>query len=156
MERIFLIANIANYGVEVSLFLLATAAAWRWGGRAARLAALVNLAAWAATTPANLLPIPEMRQAYLVCALDLITAAAFLYVAARFNSLWIAVAVLAEGVQTCVDLVYLGEGSSLGRMNHFLMGAADSVLTYVIQIAIICAALGDRRRRLAPEAAVRV
>ncbi len=156
MERIFLIANIANYGVEVALFLLATAAAWRWGGPAARMAALVNLFAWLVTTPANLLPIPETPQAYLVCTLDLITAAAFLCVAATFNSLWIAVAVLAEGVQTCVDLVYLGEGSSLGRMNHFLMGAADSVLTYVIQVAIICAALGDRRRRLAPEAPLRV
>jgi len=155
MNTFFLAANLANYAAEFLLFLAASVAAWRWGGPAARAGALVNLAAWLLTTPANFLPIGETQQMYLVCALDLLAAAGFLFVAARYNSLWIATAVLAEGVQTCVDVVYVGEGSSLDRIHHFLVGATDSAFTWAIQIAILGAALADRRR-LASGASVRV
>jgi hypothetical protein len=155
MQTFFLIANLANYVLELSLFLAACLAVWRWGGPAVRLAGVINVVAWVVTTPANLAPLPEMLQAYLVCTLDLLTAAAFLYVAARYNNLWIAVTVLAEGVQTCIDLVYLGEGSSLGRIHHLLLGATDSAFTCAIQIAIIGAARADRSR-LAPNPPLRV
>ncbi len=148
MERICLIANIANYGVEVALFLLATAAAWRWGGPAARMAALVNLFAWLVTTPANLLPIPETPQAYLVCTLDLITAAAFLCVAATFNSLWIAVAVLAEGVETLDEVETLqGMGCRLFQGFFFSRPLDAAAFVRTVKDPEWLAQLGSPARR---------
>ena len=155
MEHAFLIANWANYLLQALFVALVLAASRRWGAPAARLAALVNVAAGTVTSGFGLLPLPETVAVWVVCALDLMTAAAFLYVAGRYNSLWITAAVLAQGVQAGIDVIYIGQGSGFDRIHHFLFGAVENIFTYAIQAAILGAVLADRRR-LAHEGAVRV
>lgn len=155
MEQIFLIANWANYLLQGALVAMIWLAARRWGGSTAKLAALINVPAWTAVTVFGFLPLTETRAMAVGCSFDLLTAAAFLYVAVRDNSPWISVAVLAQGVQTAIDVIYVGQGSSFDRIHHFLLGAVENLFTYAIQVAIIGAVLADRRR-LALQAPVRV
>ena len=156
MEHLYLIANWADYAAELLLMVAATVAAVRWGGPAARIAAAVNVIACVLTTPAALMPGDETLRMWVICGLYILTAAGFLYAAARFNSLWISIAVLAQGTQLGIDVFFIGQASSFDRLHHFLLGAAENAFTWVIQIAILGAALADRRRRLALQGAVRV
>jgi hypothetical protein len=155
MEQLFLYSNIANVLAQLLLVVTSTLAARRWGGPAARFAALVNAVIWPLTTCFGLLPVPDAPAVRVACSLDLLAAAGFLYAAARYNSLWIGVAVLAQGVQTAIDVIYIGDGSSFDRIHHFIIGATQNLFTYAIQIAILGAALADRRR-LALQTPVRV
>jgi len=155
MNQLFLIANWADFLGQTALMAAATVAALRWGGPAARLAAAVNVVAFAVTTPAGFLSAEDAVRMWVVCGLDLLAAAGFLYAAARYNSLWIGVAVLAQGIQAAVDVIYFGHGSSFTRVHHFLFGAVENAFTWAIQFAILGAALADRRR-LALQGAVRV
>ena len=156
MDRLYLIANWTDFVGQVSLLIAVTMAARRWGGSAARTAALVNVVAFLVTNPASFLPLGEAERMWMICSLDLLAGAGFLYAAARYNSLWISVAVLAQGIQTGIDVIFIGQGSSFDRVHHFYLGAAENAFTWAIQIAILAAALADRRRRLALQGAVRV
>jgi hypothetical protein len=155
MESVFLIANGANYLAQLLLVVGATLAALSWGGPAARVAALVNAVIWPLTTCFGLLQIPATPATWIACALDLSAGAGFLYAAARYNSLWISVSVLAQGIQAAVDVIYIEQGASFDRLHHFMIGAAANAFTYAIQAGILGAALTDRRR-LALQAPVRV
>lgn len=147
VERLFLIANCLDFAAQIALMVMATLAARRWGGQATRIAAVVNVIAFALTTPAGLLPLPDAERMVTVCSLDLLTAAGFLYAAARYNSLWISVSVLAQGIQAAIDMIYVEQGASFDRLHHFMIGAAANAFTYAIQAGILGAALTDRRRR---------
>lgn len=155
MDHLFLIANWANYVAQAIFVAAVTVTAWRSSDPGVRFACRVNLVFWPVTTVFSLLPVPEAPAMWVVCALDLGAAGGFLYAAARYNSLWISAAVLAQGVQTAVDVIYIGQGSSFDRLHHFMFGAMDNLFTYVIQAAILGAALAARRR-LALRGAVRV
>jgi len=155
VEQIFLIANWIDFIAQILLMAAASVAAWRWGRQGVRIAAAVNVFAFVLTSPVVLLPFGDQGRMWLTCSLDLLAAAGFLYAAARYNSLWIGVAVLAQGVQAAIDVIYVGQGSSFTRIHHFMFGAVENAFTYVIQIAILGAALADRRR-LALQAPVRV
>ncbi len=156
MDHFYLIANWADYAAELLLLVLSCVAAERWGAPAARIAAVVNLVSCILTTPVAFLITDETVRMWVTCSLDILTAAGFLYAAARYNSLWISVAVLAQGIQTGLDVIFIGQGSSFDRVHHFYLGAAENAFTWAIQIAILGAALADRRRRLALQGTVRV
>lgn len=155
MDSWFLFANVANYLVQGLLVAAGMGLARRWGGPAARLAALVNAVVWPLTVTFGVLPIPDTPAVWISVTLDLAAGAGFLYSAARFNSLWISVAVLAQGVQAGIDVIYVGDGASFDRVHHFMIGVGQNIFTYVIQVCILGAALADRRR-LALQAPVRV
>jgi len=152
MEQAFLFANIANYLVQLMLVAGVIFAALFWGGPGPRLAGAATAIAWPATSFCGLLPLPESTAVWIICALDLLNAAALLYAAARYNSLWISLAVVAQGVQAGVDLIYVGQGSGFDRIHHFMVGVSENLFTYIILISLLGAARADRARSCARRA----
>ncbi len=155
MHPYLAILEVANFWIQAAFTAAVSAYAITRGGDGPRGAAVVNLIGWSVGWAANYLMKLGGPQLLVICAADALVAAGFLYFAVRYNSLWLAVGVIAQGVQLALDYITLIEWHGLGLPARVLWNVALNGLTDVIQISVLGAAIAGRRR-LALHGAVRV
>ena len=140
--------NAANPWLQLLLAVLVTAYAFACGGPGVRGAAAVNAVGWIVGWIGNYLIQPVGLHLLITCTQDALVAAGFLYFAVRYNSLWLSVAVIAQGAQLGLDFISITEWNGFSPPVRFVWGVVLNGLTDVMQISLLGAAVADRRRMI--------
>jgi hypothetical protein len=155
MHRLLSEIDLFNIWFEGLFAAAVSLYAWVKGGRAARAAGVINALAWPVGTVTKMIIEPVALQLAIACTQDALVAVGLLYLSFRYNSLWLGVGVIAQGLQLALDYVYVSQRAEFAQLNRFMLGAVLNGLTYVILISILGAAVAERRR-LALQGPVRV
>ncbi len=147
--------DVANLWFQALLAAAVTAYALMRGGPEVRGAAIVNAVGWIVGCASNYLVRPVGPHLAVTCIQDALVAAGFLYFAVRYNSLWLTIGVIAQGVQLALDFMSVTEWDGFSVPVRLVWSAALNGLTDVMQISVLGAAMAARRR-LALPAPVRV
>ena len=91
--------DLLNIWFEALFAALVSLFAWTKGGRAARAAAIINVVAWPVGTVTKMMIKPVGLELAVTCSQDALVAGALLYLSVRYNSLWLSVGVIAQGLQ---------------------------------------------------------
>lgn len=138
--------DLANTFFQAVLAAAVTAYALARGGPEVRGAAIVNAVGWIVGWAGNYLVKPVGVHLAVTCTQDVLVAAAFLYFAVRYNSLWLAIGLIAQGVQLALDFISVTEWDGFSLPVRFIWGVVLNSLTDVMQISILGAAIAARRR----------
>ena len=147
--------NSVNLWLQVAFTVGATIYALVLGGPAARAAAVVNALGWIVGSISNYLVHPASLQLTITCTQDALVAAGFLFLAVRYNSPWLCLGVIAQGLQLGLDFLLIGDWTRMAWQNRFAAGVVLNGLTYVLQFSVLGVTL-EERRRLALAGPVRV
>ena len=143
-------ANLGFDGVQSPLGLIALLAtatfAWRLGGKAERLGALILTLGWAAAALARILVGSSLAAAPLFS--DAINAAGLLWVALRYSSLWLGPAMLCYSGAMAAQAVQLGAVEAQGWPAAFFP-VLDPILGNLVLAAVAGGTLAAMRRRRA-------
>ena len=141
------VADVISFVVQTLAATWVCAFAWRRGGPAERLCAVVFWVAWMIGL-AMTLSGPAYDPPLGVLG-DVAMAAAFLFAAARHNRPWLGVGLIAQGLQLALRLldVYLPEPA--GAPIWMAVGVGINVLNLVMMAALVASTLAWRPRTAA-------
>ena len=145
-----LIIDFALYAVFLGVMLGVCLLAWFKGRPADKYGALVFLASVGATMAlefgtGSLNPlVPELF-------FDGLEAAGFLFLAVRYNNLWLGAAMIAKGLQLALHATHLTDTQdpALGRIN--LYAASLTLISFIILMIILGGTLASIRARRATD-----
>lgn len=108
------------------------------GGPAARQATFVFFGVTLGVTAFRFLPIPPEQAAGLTLGGDAVLALAFLWLAMRHRSLWLAGAMMAQGTAFAFHAFLLEqENSEIDQKTYFIFAVGMNLMTWVVMLLIL-------------------
>jgi hypothetical protein len=138
--------DLVDLWFQSILALAATAYALLRGGPKVRGAAIVNAIGWIVGGFAAYQIKPMGLHLVVTCASDAVVAVGLLYFTLKYDSPWLSLGVVAQGLQLALDSFVTTHWREFALVQRVMLGALLNGLTAMIQISILGAAIAERRR----------
>jgi hypothetical protein len=120
------------------------------GGPRLRGPAILTAVAWTAGTIANYMIKPVGPHLILTCAIDALAGVGLLYYTLRYDSPWLSLAVIAQGVQLALDSFMAIQWSGFAVLHRVMVSVVWNGLSDLILVGVLGFAISERRRLALP------
>jgi hypothetical protein len=133
------------WGQSIFAAVLTAHALMRCGPRV-RVPIIVNGVCFAASSTANLLIKPLGPHLLVTYASDTALAVGLLYFALKYDSAWLSLAVVAQGLMLAMETFTIGRFHGAPILQQFAIGVVLNVFSALVLIGVLGFAISERRR----------